>query len=279
MKIFGITLVKNEADILMESLSKAAVWCDGIFVYDTGSEDGSWDLVLEMAKKNSKIVPFLNEKVAFSDGLRARVFHQYRCLAEDGDWWCRLDSDEIYIDDPRIFLARVPRKYGVVYSASFQYYFTEKELSDYTTDAALFLGKPIEKRIRHYLCNWSEIRFFKHHRDLVWKGGHWPSNFGPLYKKRIRLKHFQYRSPEQIQIRLNSRLKAYLEDPGFFGYDAKHDWCEKIQNSANLKHDNLDGKYRVEEINLPQFQESIFSKYWGNIKKVVSVYSKRFGFS
>ncbi len=39
--------------------------------------------------------------------------------------WCRLDSDEIYIDDPINFLSAVPDKYGFVFSASFNFYFTD----------------------------------------------------------------------------------------------------------------------------------------------------------
>jgi hypothetical protein len=33
--------------------------------------------------------------------MRLELLNQYRASASDGDWWCILDADEIYIDDPR----------------------------------------------------------------------------------------------------------------------------------------------------------------------------------
>jgi hypothetical protein len=257
MKIFGISLIKNEADVIIESLSKASAWCDSIFVLDNGSDDDSWEIVLGMAKENEKIVPFAKDASDFHDGLRAQVFNQYRHRASEGDWWCRLDSDEIYIDDPKQFLEQVPKKYKSVYSASFQYYFTEKELSEYNKDADAFLKLPVEIRIRHYLCNWSEIRFFRHSPDLVWCGGHWPANLGIPYKKRIRLKHFQYRSPDQIQTRLNARLKAHLNDPEVFSYDAKHHWREKICFSESFNFDKNNREYHYDDFKLPQFRNDM----------------------
>ena len=37
--------VKNEVDIIDQSLRAAASWCSKIYVFDNGSDDGTWETV------------------------------------------------------------------------------------------------------------------------------------------------------------------------------------------------------------------------------------------
>src|SRR5262245_26838884 len=128
MRIFGLCLVKNEADIMRLSLEENLRWCDRIFVFDNGSSDTTWDITCEVATHHSRVVPFKQDPKPFDDALRAEIFNQYRHEAEAGDWWCRLDADEFYIDDPRIFLARVSPSHHVVWGAWLQYFVTDQDL-------------------------------------------------------------------------------------------------------------------------------------------------------
>ena len=52
--------------------------------------------------------------VSFQEGLRGIIWESIRYEASDGDWWCFMDGDEFYYDDPRQFLLNVPDKFGVV---------------------------------------------------------------------------------------------------------------------------------------------------------------------
>ena len=56
MKIYAISLIKNEADIIEKNLIEASKWCDKIFVYDNGSTDGTWEIVKSLS--SNKIIPF-----------------------------------------------------------------------------------------------------------------------------------------------------------------------------------------------------------------------------
>src|SRR6478736_6686239 len=111
MRILGLCLVKNEADIIRTSLRESRKWCDRIFVFDNGSTDATWDLVQEAAQIDPGVVAFRQDSRPFDDALRAEIFNTFRSEACEGDWWCRLDADEFYIDDPREFLVGVPRRH------------------------------------------------------------------------------------------------------------------------------------------------------------------------
>jgi hypothetical protein len=282
MKIHGLCVVKNEADILKETLTSALLWCDYIYVFDNGSDDGSWQLVNELADNHPQIVPYKQDDVLYTSGLRADIFSAFRSYAGPQDWWCGLDADEFYIDDPRIFLTKVPKHFQTVWSASLNYYFTEQDAISYRRDPEKFLQTPIQKRFRYYMSNWGELRFFRHHDDIAWtrsQGGFPPAMFtAPAYPTRIWLKHYQYRSPEQIERRLRTRRPAIERRAGFWHEftpnwstaiatkrDAPLDfenarpefagtcWEERIVPAASLDYDAFDRRYVVDESLMPEF--------------------------
>src|SRR6185436_20343992 len=206
MAIHSICLAKNEADIIERTLLEAARWSDFIYVYDNGSTDGTWEKVTALAATSPRIIPFRRDTAPFNDNLRRIPFAHFRHRSESGDWWCRLDADEIYIDSPREFLAGVPPEYDTVWSASFQYCFTDEDSERYRADPDLYADEvPVELKCRYYSATWSEIRFFKYHPGLRWHTGGFPYPLLKSFEKRIRLKHYQYRSPQQIEQRLVTR--------------------------------------------------------------------------
>jgi glycosyltransferase involved in cell wall biosynthesis len=85
MKIHGLCMVKNEADVLRETLASALHWCDHIYVLDNGSTDGTWDLVKELAVQHLQIVPFKQDDVLYTNGLRADIFNAFRSNATPED--------------------------------------------------------------------------------------------------------------------------------------------------------------------------------------------------
>lgn len=208
MAIFSICCVRDEVDVLGQTLRAAAEWSDRILVLDNGSTDGTWELIEQLATELKSITVVGRELGPFRDELRGDVFQQHRDLARPGDWWCRLDADEFYIDDPREFLARVGHRYGFVRSATYNVYFTDMDLAAYEASPEAWLAMPVQERLRHYENNWSEGRFVRHRENLRWEGHIWPTNRGRIYRDRIRLLHYQYRSPEQIAGRLEIRLQS-----------------------------------------------------------------------
>ena len=143
-------------------------------------------------------------------------------------------------------------------------------------DPVKFLETPVQQRLRYYFNNWGELRFFRHSDDIVWtrtQGGFPPAMFtAPAYPVRIWLKHYQYRSPEQIERRLRTRRPAMEASTGFWHEvtpnwsaavatkrdapldfeDARPEfagarWEERIVPAASLDYDAFDRRYVVNE--------------------------------
>jgi glycosyltransferase involved in cell wall biosynthesis len=280
VKIHGICIAKDEADIIEQTLKAAIQWCDFIYVLDNGSTDGTWEKVLTLSKDYEQIIPYKQDNRTYHNTMRSEVYHHYLSNSAEGDWWCRLDSDEIYIDDPRIFLAKVPQQYQAVWCASFQYYFTDKDLELFNRSPSRYADEiPVEQKCRYYINNWSEARFFKYDKQMTWdKRANWPY-FGAIYPVRIWLKHYQYRSPQQIQKRINIRREAAtnIKDNSNFiflhelqahwkvdGLNSSQpsmstlnlqpgkDWKARIVEAAQLNYDAGDRRYVVREDLMPK---------------------------
>lgn len=221
MAIYAISLVKNEADIIAQNLSAASRWADRIFVLDNGSSDGTWEIVKSEAQRNPVVVPFRQDPQPFRDGMRTDVFRAYRHLARRGDWWSILDADEFYIENPRVFLAQVPPTYNAVWLADYNYRFTEADLAVYRERPERFDGRePWNEVLRRYVIDeYSEYRFFRHWWGLRRLP---PKTWGPIYPRRIRFRHYRYRSPEQIEARLAAR--APMVASGDFLHEASAHW-------------------------------------------------------
>ena len=220
MAIHAISLIKNEADIIEQVLAAAVCWCDHIYVFDNGSTDGTWEKVQMMARKFPKIVPWKQDPKPFRDSLRAEVFRRFRNRAQVGDWWCILDADEIYIDNPAEFLAGVPDCYNSVWHQMYTYLFTDRDAEEYARDPKGYEEVPAPERLRHYvLSEYSETRFVRHTRGLR---THPDWDRHPVYPRRIRLRHYGYRSPPQITRRLQTRLEPMLR--GVFVHEKRSNW-------------------------------------------------------
>ncbi len=210
MKIFASCVTKNEGDIIEESLRAASKWADRIFVFDGNSSDGTWEKVLAM--QNEKIVAWKQDGKPFQESLRAEPFNDRRVEAQDGDWWCRLDADEFYIDDPREFLKKVHHWQHVVWGLPIEYYLTREDVDRIDFNAQM---STILANLRYYRIENSEQRFFKYRSGIVWRDTDaWPLHMGIPAVPRIRYKHFKYRSPQQIQKRIEAKLQQQREVGG-----------------------------------------------------------------
>lgn len=251
MKIHSICLTKNEADVVEQCLLEASRWSDRIYVYDGASTDGTWEKVLTM--KSDRIVPWKSDGAVFREGLRAEVFNAFRDEVAEGDWWCQLNADEFYVQEPDAFLQGVPKSEHVVWAVNLQYYITDTDLQESALTSSFSENRP---KLRYYRAECQERRFFRHRKRLHWNlNDAWPAHIGVVHPRPLYFRHYPYRSPEQIQMRLDVRRDN--RERGFEGWNhAKElNWKEKIVPSAGLSRDNNDGAFVVPDQVLRQHLE------------------------
>lgn len=195
-------MIKNEADIIRPFLEETSQWADRIFVYDNGSTDGTWEIVQSMASE--VIVPWKSEDIPFHNDLRSRVFNAFRHESEPGDWWCyRMDPDEFYVDDPREFLTIVPSQFHVVYRKCLNYRVTIEDVDEYPFTGDFSHDRPF---LQYFLPEWGiETRFIRYRDKLVWNEDKGTVYKGITYPELIFARHYRWRSPQQIKMRLDSK--------------------------------------------------------------------------
>src|SRR5438067_170064 len=257
MKIFSILCVKNEGDIIEECLRKASAWSDRILVYDGASTDGTWEKVQAMA--NSHIVPARRDDRVWNDWLRAEIFEEFRHEAKDGDSRSRLDTDELYIDDPKVFLTSVHRLHHAVWGLYIEYYLTEETLARIPDWNAKPAESPLEY-LRYYWCDYCEPRFFRYRDGLKWQPrDSAPTHMGLVSPKLIRFRHLPYRFPKQIQQRLRQRMQSVADGHegdvrGGWHKIVDDDWRKKaVRPASELHFDAHDGNIEVQWEKLPYY--------------------------
>ncbi len=233
-KIYSLLLVKNEADIIRESLLAATEWSDKVIVIDNGSTDGTWEIVNKLATNQPTIVPFMQYTGGFHIGLRAKAFRAFRHELSCRDWWCvRLDADEFFSENPREFLSRIPRKYLSVKKQSTDYVLTREDIQAYPFTGEFTTDRP---HITHYLPEKrKERRFMRHRPWLVWsEKWRYPHPIGRTARQCIAVDHYQYRSPQQMEKRFNTRQQAKKDGCGSFLHENGKAWTDYLWTNQQL---------------------------------------------
>ena len=129
MKIHGLCLVKNEADVLQETLLSALHWCDHIYVFDNGSNDGTWELVKEHCQDSIGRLCHtcrMTSYIAMVSGLIFSMhFGRTLALKIGGARWTQMNS---ILMTQEFFLLKFPDHFQTVWSASLNYYFTDQDV-------------------------------------------------------------------------------------------------------------------------------------------------------
>jgi glycosyltransferase involved in cell wall biosynthesis len=259
-RIHAICLVKNEDDVIAETLRYASTFCHKIYVFDNGSTDNSWQEVEKAASDNDVVIPFRHEAVPFYEGLRAQVFNAVCDRFDVGDWVYVLDADEFLAADPHVAIGRAEKE-GAQQIDTLQYNFHFSDLDWQNYQKGLeSRSQPITERRRYYCFTNIEQRLFRISTDTVWpehmdadnpNGYLRPQGVKKLKKCTYRLPncHYQYRDPEQIQARIETRRAARkVNEFNFRHYqplDTNMDWQQYIKSSEELNYYHNDGVFKI----------------------------------
>lgn len=255
MKIYAISVIKNEADIIEYSLSHASTWADKIIVYDNGSTDDTWERIKSL--NNPKIIPYKQDNRPYSDGLRADIYNAYKSELDDGDWWVIQDADEIYQQNPREFINSQKGYFHHINGkkVDFSFDLSQIESIDFSGD----FSKDV-KHFNHFTPEaWSEPRLIRHRNKMIWDEKKiWPTHIGLVCLNTINIKHYPLRSLAQIKNRWQTRKDVKDKGGQSFDHWEKEDWKEYYTRKAiGLKRiiDNEDIFINVEFMN--DYKQSI----------------------
>ena len=95
VKISACVIVKNEEKNILNWLENVSVFADEIIINDTGSEDGTKELIAQFSEEKPELPMVLLE----SDWQDDFSFAKNQCLAEvTGDWVVFTDADELFVN-------------------------------------------------------------------------------------------------------------------------------------------------------------------------------------
>lgn len=228
----SLLAVRDEGDIIAQSLEHQLRWADHIHVFDTGSTDDTWDIVTAMAARHPQIRLIGRRPVYFSDTeVRSFIFAQSRPLMMPGDWVLRCDADEFHHVLPPVFVREHLRRHETAaYHQCYDFQFTRDELKAWNEGGETLADRvrPIEDRRRFFTVSAEpEPRLFRYRSAMQWPHyASFPVNAGYVARARLPIRHYPHRDPVQMKARcqLHSRMLAYPPSRGTWTEADIHHW-------------------------------------------------------
>jgi len=225
--------VRDEADIIGQSLDHLLRWADSIYVFDNGSIDNTWEIVRDFAGRDRRIVPLKKDHVYFSDTeVRGWIFHQARKSMREGDWFLRVDADEFHhLPPPEFVRTRLRKHETIVWHQYYDFRLTDSEARAWEAgkESRADRQRPIEDRRRCFTASvYSEPRLCRYRETMQWPISHsFPYNAGFQARERLPIRHYPHRDPVQLsrRCRLRAIMMANKENRAHWGCGFHH-WDE-----------------------------------------------------
>lgn len=272
MKLNAICMVKNEADVIKETLLNATHFCHRIYVFDNGSTDGTWEILQILAKRHSQIVIAAHSDEIFKNQLRNRVYNMFHHNFSDDDWWYILDADEMLSEDPKPLLQEAQHKgYDMLRVWQAQFYFTDADMAAYEQEDKRL---SVSQRRRYYRINWREPRFFRNRQQQQWSEsvtGRLPPFCSRMYYKSPVCRHYAQRTPEQIQ----QRNQIRINNPFSFFHLKNGKADNWLKQADELFYYQNDGQFQFPIMDRIKYFSSE-ARYWcqWRLKNVINLFKR-----
>lgn len=260
MKFISLLPVRDEADIISQCLDALLMWCDEIYVFDTGSVDETWELVNDYRLREKRIIAMRKDDVFFSETLlRGWMFHQARKNLKNGDWFLRVDADEFHhIPPPQFVRERMKKHETVAFHQYYNFQYTEREAALWKSgvESVLDRTRPIEQRRRWYTeSKYAEPRLCRYRESMKWpERASFPYNAGFVSELRLPIRHYPHRDPIQMEkrCRLRAVMMADEENSRHWRRPDLHHWSEAEWRKFIIADNSPQLKYWSPESPLPE---------------------------
>lgn len=240
MRFHGLMLLRDEGDVIVETLEHLLGWIDSLHIYDLGSTDNTWDIVQEFARKDKRVNPVICRPTVYNDNLRCWLFHRVRQTFTPGDWVMKVDGDEIYhVPPPQFVRERCAPLDSAVHLQWYFFRLTTQEADAYASgklDTAADRKRSITDRRRYYkISQYAEPRMFKYRRSMQWpENSSFPFNAGFVSKERIPIRHYPHRDPAQLQRRYRLRAAMMKRNAHAGGHWKLEDWRKELVDEKGV---------------------------------------------
>lgn len=250
MATAGVSMVKDEADIVAGTLLHMAEEVDFLLVADNGSTDGTREILAELADRLPLTVVDDPEVGYFQSFKMSRLAEQAACRG--ATWIVPFDADELWFAPQRISDLLADTDAGIVEAALFNHIATALDPSGPDPFRTMEWRQRSPGALPKVAFRWesgAEIHQGNHGVTI-------PSD--PISAPGLEIRHFPMRSPEQLVRKARNGAAAYAatdlpEHQGShwrqygqllkrFGEEAMHDvfrehWWHLSPTDAGLVHD------------------------------------------
>lgn len=202
MSVIGISMVKNERDIIAATVAHMASQVDRLIISDNASDDGTRDILAGLANNYNLLV--LDDPDPAYYQSRKMSFLARKAAEEGASWVVPFDADEIwYVPDStlRDLLNAQPHEVAIVQAQLFDHVATGHDPAD---------DNPLTR------IGWRRVRPLelpkiacRPARDVVISQGNHHANYPAVVSNGIVVRHFPYRSLEHFVRKAVSGAAAY----------------------------------------------------------------------
>jgi hypothetical protein len=237
-RVYTHCIVQNESDVIESCLDRAEEFSERIWIWDLGSSDGTWEL---LQSRPSDIVDVSRREDLSSlsvKEVRMRMLDELRHEIPEGCWLYWLDADEFIIGDPRPLLAAAAREGAELvrgWTLEFRPTPADIQLMDELGEAK-WQQIPLVERLRSYQVGFPFWKFLRMTPEVRWwvedgrsRVSHVSGRKPREASERFVMRHYQYRSPSQVALRLETRQKRRAAAETATGIPQRSFWYEQTE--------------------------------------------------
>lgn len=207
MKIFSVTIVQDQEDIIEENIRHHQSLFDDLYIWDIGSVDSTVEIIKRLSCEFDNVHPKY-EKRQFSNDLRGELFGEIKHKYNENDWYYQLDSDEFLYSNIKSIVANANNENKFFlrsYHLNFRLRVDEISTPFINTSSR-----------QYFKVEYSEVRAFKNVNSVKWPlndrsilplGNILPINLKRPHREFVVIYHYPFRSQEQLQKRIESKRK------------------------------------------------------------------------
>lgn len=210
MTTVGITMVRDEADIIEHVIRHMKTQVDAIVVANNRSVDGTNDILfdLQVEDPDYPLIVHFDEEVGYQQSRKMTSLANFAFVEFGATWIVPFDADEIwYAPNGTVasFLAAAPIHVGIVECNLYDHVATafDDDL-ERNPIARLHWRRDYAAPLPKVACRWHpsmEIGMGNHDVAYQKQPGTWD--------QRMAIRHFPYRSPEQVVRKIRNGAEAY----------------------------------------------------------------------